>query len=211
MMLHANNLHTFLSQRPLGGEIVGMEIVGDDFGVDFENALKMIDALLKEFVAFEVFEIADVLAEEGFTAAKDTDSVFQFATDSQDRLRFALNRDWERDEAAGAAQLLRASGGDANDGIIAATQDVAIMDEKSIGDVLKTLHRFLIVDGDGLFAEIGAGHNQCVELGAAEKQVVERRVGQKSAEETIVGSDATSDRGVGFAQEKHDGAFKGQQ
>jgi hypothetical protein len=75
VMLHANNLHTFLSQSPLGGEIVGMEIVSDDLGVDFENALKMIDALLKEFVAFEVFEIADVLAEEGFTAAKDTDSV----------------------------------------------------------------------------------------------------------------------------------------
>ena len=63
-----------------------MKIVSDDSGLDFQDVLEMGDGFLKEIVAFQIFEIADVLAEEGFVVADDANGVFQFTANGEDGL-----------------------------------------------------------------------------------------------------------------------------
>ena len=71
-------------------------------------------------------------------------------------------------ETAGAAEHLRAASDEADDGIVATAEDVAIVDEVGVGDAVKTPDGFVIIDGDGLFAEVGAGHDESIELAAGE-------------------------------------------
>ena len=65
--------------------------MGDDLRLNFQDALKMGDSLFEKIVAFQVFEIADVLAEKSFRTSNDADCILQFASDGQDGLRFLFN------------------------------------------------------------------------------------------------------------------------
>ncbi len=76
VVLHRDVLQVFPLKSPFGRKIIGMEIVGDDRRLHFENALKMDYRFIEEIVALEIFQIADVLAEECFPAADDADGIF---------------------------------------------------------------------------------------------------------------------------------------
>ena len=52
VVLHANQLHSTLLQCPSGGEVVGMEVIGDDLRPDFENPLQMLDGFMEKTIAF---------------------------------------------------------------------------------------------------------------------------------------------------------------
>jgi hypothetical protein len=62
VVLDADEVRVWLAACPLGGDIAGVEVVGDGGGMDFEDLLEVVDGLLKEVVGGEVFEVADVLA-----------------------------------------------------------------------------------------------------------------------------------------------------
>src|SRR5690349_8703841 len=47
MMLDSDRLQPCLSPRPLGRKIIGMQIVGDDRGFNFQNVLQVIDRFLE--------------------------------------------------------------------------------------------------------------------------------------------------------------------
>jgi len=53
-----------------------VKIVGNDFRMNIQDALEVLHGFAEKIVAFEIFEVADVLAEEGFIAADDADRVF---------------------------------------------------------------------------------------------------------------------------------------
>jgi len=211
VMLYGDVLEVYTLECPLGGKIIGVEIVGDDGGLDFENALEMGNGFVKEIVAFEVFQIADVLAEKSFPTADDADGVFEFAANRQDGLRFAFDGDGNRNETTRAAELLGEAGGDADDGIVAATEYFTIVDEESVGDAVKALDGFLIVDGDGFLAEVAAGHDQGVEFAAGEQEVMERGVGKKDAEEAVARGNAGGKDGFATSGKQDDGSLDGEQ
>ncbi len=211
VMLYANQLHGFARQRPFGGKVIGMEIVGNHLGLNFQDALQVLDGFLEEVMALKIFQIADVLAEKSFAAARDADSVLQFCANGQNGWGFVFEGNWRGNKAARTAQYLRAASGEANDRVVAAAQDIAIVDEVSVGNRVEAPHSFFVVDGDGLFAEVGAGHDQSVELAAGKKKMVQRGVGQEDAEKTIAGSDAVCEARAGFAREQDDGSFDGEQ
>src|SRR6202035_305458 len=48
VVLDANQLRSTLLQRPLSGEVIGVEIVGDDLRFDFEDPLKMPDGFVEK-------------------------------------------------------------------------------------------------------------------------------------------------------------------
>ncbi len=175
-----------------------------------KNALEVLNSLAEEAVAFQIFQIADVLAEECFAAAKDANGVFQFTADGQNRLRFVFKGNRYGNKTAGTAQHLRLAGGDANDGIIAAAQDIAIVNEVSIGDAVEPAEGFGVIDGDGLFAEVGAGHDKRVEFGAGKEEMVKRGVRQKNAQKMIARSNAFREAGVGLARKQDDGPLDGE-
>src|SRR5260370_41138148 len=62
VVLHSDQLRSALLQRPFGGEVVGMEVIGDDLRADFEDPLQMLDSFVEETITFYVLQISDVLA-----------------------------------------------------------------------------------------------------------------------------------------------------
>lgn len=104
---------------------------------------------------------------------------------------------------------MRSAGGDTNHGIIAAAQDIAIVDKVSVSDAVEASECFGITDGDRLFAEVGAGHDERVEFGTGKKEMVERGVWQEDADEIIARSDLFHQAGIGLARKQHDGPFDG--
>ena len=166
------NAFRFLSDCPLGGEIVRVKIVRDDLGLNFQDALHVLDGFFVEIVAFEIFKIADVLAEERFGATNNADRVFQFATDGENRFGFMFEGNGHRNKAARAAKHLEARDQGTNHRIIAAAENVPIVDEISVGDTLEAPDSFVVVDGDGFFAEIRTGHDKSVEFTAGEEKMV---------------------------------------
>ena len=47
----------------------------------------------------------------------------------------------------------------------------------------------VVVDGDGLFAEVGAGHDEGADAGIGKEQMLQGRVGKKDAEPRDSGGD----------------------
>src|SRR5450759_3707327 len=101
VVLHANQLRPTLLQRPLGGEVVGMKIVGDDLRLDFEDQLQMLDRFVEKTITFDVFQISDVLAQEGLISFGEADGVLEFASDGQHRRLIVLEENRYRNKTAG--------------------------------------------------------------------------------------------------------------
>ncbi len=207
VMLDSDEVGVVLRAGPLRGEIAGVEIVGDGGGVDFEDLLEVVDGLLEEVVGGEVFEVADVLAQEGVGASGEADGVLELASDGEDRRDGFAELDGGGNEASRATNELRAGGEVLNDRVVAAEEDVAIVEEEEVGNGGEAGEGFAVVDGDGLFAEIGAGHDEGGEAGVGEEQVVERGVGEEEAEVIGVGREVVE--GGGALGEEDDGALDG--
>jgi hypothetical protein len=103
------------------------------------------------------------------------------------------------------------AGSQTSDGIITAAKNAAVVDEESVSYAVKAADGFGIVNGDGFFAEIRAGHDESVEFSAGEKKMVERRIWKKHAEETVARCDAFRQTRVWLAREQNDGALDGEQ
>src|SRR5208283_215991 len=100
VVLHTKQLHSTLLQRPFCGEVIGVEIVGDDLRPDLENPLKMPDGFVKKTIAFDVLQISDVLAQESVLSFCKADGVFQLASDRQHRRLIVFQENRHRNKAA---------------------------------------------------------------------------------------------------------------
>ena len=127
-------------------------------------------------------------------------------------MRLVLDGDWDGNKTARPAELLGdAIGSDADYGIVTTAKDVAVVNEESVGDSVETLDSFLIVDGDGLFAEIGTGHDESFEFAAGEKQMVERSIWKENTEEAIGRGDIGRKNGFGTSRKKDNRALRRKQ
>jgi len=91
-------------------------------------------ASYKKTAAFQILQIAHVLAEERFAAAHNAHGVFQLSANRQDGRRFALQRHRRGHKPTGAAQLLRLARCLAHNGIVATPQDVAVVNKERVGN-----------------------------------------------------------------------------
>ncbi len=126
-------------------------------------------------------------------------------------MRFAFDSNGDGNETARAAELLGEAGGDANDGIVAAAEDFTIVNEEGVGNTVKALNGFEILDGDGFLTQVAASHDEGIEFAAGEEEMMERGVRKKNAEEAVAGSDACGKGSFGAAGEKDDGALDREQ
>jgi hypothetical protein len=78
MMLDAYSGQS-LGLGPLCREVVRVQIMRDQSGLDLEDALEMIDSLLKETVAREILQISDVLAQKRMLPFRKADRILEFA------------------------------------------------------------------------------------------------------------------------------------
>src|ERR1035437_7058298 len=134
VVLHANQPRPILLQRPLGGEVVGMKIVGDDLRLDFENPLQVLDRFVEKTITFHVLQISDVLAQESVLSFGEADGVFEFASDSQHRGMIVLQENRYRNKTARAPHLACHAASNSHHGIVAAQQDVTVMHQEVVGE-----------------------------------------------------------------------------
>ncbi len=85
---------------PLGAEVIGMEIVGDAFGLDFENPLEVCDGVLEGTERFQVLQVPDVLAEEGLAASNEAYRALELSSDTEHRREGLAQEDGDRNLAA---------------------------------------------------------------------------------------------------------------
>ena len=72
-----------LFHRPLSRQVIGMQIVDDQFRFYLQNALQMADGLFEGMVGLEIFHIPNVRTQEGLILPRETDRIFKFTTHSQ--------------------------------------------------------------------------------------------------------------------------------
>jgi len=176
-----------------------VEIADDKLGFHLKGAHEMDERLLEESKASEVFEIAEVLALIGKATAGEGEDALQMASDGEKRRDVERELDAERDKTAGAADELRGSIDQGDYRIVAALKNLAVMHEKHVGDIAEARAGLMVIDGDGLFAQIGGGHDEGFHARIGNEQMLQRRVGQENAEPRNAGSDGWSDA-VGVAR-----------
>src|SRR4030066_588541 len=111
-----------------------MKIVRNGFRLDFQNLLEMFDGVLKEIKSRCILQIANVLAEKDRLIARQSAGIFQLRSASQDafaRRLFQENR--RRNISSGTTNDARFSL-QSRDGIIAALQNLAVVQQKTIGN-----------------------------------------------------------------------------
>ena len=73
VMLNTHDSDALLPESPFRGQIIGVKIVRDDFRFDLEDPRKMRDGIAEEIETVDVFEIADMLAQEREVVARHAD------------------------------------------------------------------------------------------------------------------------------------------
>ena len=81
MVLHLQERDLFLFRPFLGitgGEVIRMQVADDCLRMDVEEPLKMPDLLFIVFQGLQVFEVPDMLAEEGVLSLPRTEAGLLF-------------------------------------------------------------------------------------------------------------------------------------
>ena len=162
-------------------------------GVTRKSCLIWSSVSSKNSMRLVVFQIADVLAENGIVALREAERALQLATERQISSNSIPRSMVLRRISARAAQHALAAFERADHGIVHTRLDVTVVDQKPVGDAAKSAHASSFAIDDWLLAEVAAGHHQRVNSEAcrriAEQQVVQRRVGQHHAQSVVAGRD----------------------
>ena len=108
VVLDADELDALALEGVLRGQVLRVEVVHDDLGLDGEEAPEVLDALGEGAQRLVVLEVADVVADPGARAARQAERVLQLGAAGQERARRAdRQRQRLRHMAAGAPQCQR--------------------------------------------------------------------------------------------------------
>ena len=137
-----------------------MQIVNHGLRLNLERAHQVVERLAEEVEAGEVFKVAEMLALIDKTTAGQRKNILQMSADSEQRRGIEWQRHAERNESPCAANQLRSAVDNCRDRIVAALQDFAVVHQEGVGNAAEPRAGFVVIDGDGLFAQIGGGHHQ---------------------------------------------------
>ena len=117
----------------LSGEVIGMQIVSNDLGLNAEEAGEVLDALLKRLIRFCIFHVADVVTQKSIAVACEAKGVLEFASHCKNR--FGLRRKPNRigGVATRATEIYCRMLIHAQNRIVAADLNIAVMQEECIG------------------------------------------------------------------------------
>ena len=204
---------------PFAREVLGMHVAGQDLGSKAKKPLVLAERAVPGVERVGVFQIAQVLADEGLLAAREAEGRLllgaagkhagQACTVRVDAGRVGKLHGRGGD-AAGAAHDLGAAGLHAHDRVIVASQDGAVVAQPGVGHVDEARHGHLVVADDGLVGEVAARHYQRCPHGA-QQQVLQGRIGKHGAKLRQVARHARRDcQACGHARrvlaaQQHDG------
>ncbi len=169
MVLDPDLLRVLL-ERPLGREVLGVEVVGDDLGLDREHAQDELEIGAERPVCLLRVEIPEMSRQECLSPARDAERPLQLGARSDDRL---LRGDWERERRGCVAARPPDRKSGTNHRVFAATVDGAVVAQKRIRDFAEPAARVVVVECDGLVGAVSARqHEWALDLGLEE--MVER-------------------------------------
>ena len=124
----------------------------------------------------------------------------------------STEKDGHGSVSAGAADWHCLSGHDPDDGVVDAGVDAAVVMDEGIGDALQALLGFGVIDDDGFFADVAAGHDEYgfnvpALTQDAEKEVMHRGTGKHDASGGIAGGDDFGEVDPRPAAQQHDRAL----
>ena len=199
VVLDADEL-CFLLERPLRREVLRVEIVRDELGLDAEHR-----EVEREIGAERACTPARSRGRRGGARGtprprRATQNVLlSSAPDGDDRLARYPEAAARRRVPARAADRERGT----NDGVLAAAVDRPVVSEEGVGDPAQPRPRLVVLERDRLVGDIPARqHERTAEVGR--EQVVERRVREHDAEPRRPGRDRLGDRGTAPPPHEHD-------
>ena len=171
--------------RVLGGQVLGVEVVSDDLGLQGQQPLQVRQPVGEGPVRGQVLQVAVVRRDVGPAPAGQGEGVLQLGPHRQER---PLRRDRQRQRLRGVAAPAPDDRGpprhDPADGVVVAGPDLAVVDEERVGKPGQALRRVGVVGGQRLVGEVaGRQHERPADGG--QQQVVERGVGQEDAQPPV--------------------------
>ncbi len=131
-----------------------------------------------------VLQIAHVVREHGLAVAQQAKRVLQLAPHRQHgwgRVEAAWQRQRRGRVTPRSPQHAGFAAGRAHQGIIDPARDVAVVQQKALGDTGKPVQRLVVGDALRLVGNVAAGHHQRA-VDVAQQQVVQRSARQHEAE-----------------------------
>ena len=191
-------------QGVAGRLVAGVQIMGDDFGLDADETLQARHRALVGSQGFQVVEIADVGAEIGIAALRQTEGILKVRPAGQKRRDRRRQNDRPGHIPARPTEQHRPARHHTADGIVAGGLDGATVHEPGVGNPGQPPLRIAVVERDGLFGEIPRGHDQRP-LDLGKQQVVQRRIGQQESDHRVVGRHLGGQPRVGLTPHQNDG------
>jgi hypothetical protein len=206
MMLHADQGNCEALRQILADSsrrIVRMQIAGEKFGDDIEQAQQLVDRAQVGRPCFGAMKVAEMLTESYFGADRESDRILLMGSQSQCDWPVGFDPNRQRSVSARAAENFDSSIRSAGDGVVERARDRAVVDEEQVGNIGEPRERLAIVDADWFVREIAAGaYHRPVNL--VEQKPMQRRVGNHDAEPRVLGRDIGDYAGSRTAAQNHD-------
>ncbi len=199
VVLNADQLGVLL-QRPLRGQVLRVEVVGDHLRLDPEHGEVQLHVGEEGPVGELGVEVPEVRRQEGLASARDAERGLELGPGGKDRPRRRHGEGHRaRHEATRPPQRERG----ADDGVLAAAVDRAVVGEEGVGDARQPLLGLGVLVRDRLVGAVSARqHERPSEVRG--KEVVERRVGKHHAEPRHPGCDRLGHRCIRPAPDQDD-------
>src|ERR687886_1746590 len=166
----------------LGGEVLGVQVVGHQLRLHVEEPAVVLDPLPEGAQGLIVLQVPDVVAEEDVALLGHAEGVLELAPAGQSVPSEALHypqRRWR--VAPRAPDRVRLLPRGPHHAIVAAHVDGPVVNQEEVGYVPKLAEGFLVPVGYRLVGAVAAGHHER-DPRIVQQQVVQRGVGQHDAE-----------------------------
>jgi hypothetical protein len=187
VMLDGLNREVLLDGE-LGRQVFRMEVVGDDVRGDSGEPAEVVHGLQEGTVGGQMLQIADVVAGDDVRAFGHGHGVLELGPDGQHLTSGGPSqRDGLRRETPGATDHLHAPAGGGtverrpDDRVVAADVDAPVVRQDGVHHRPQTVEGVGVVVGDGLVAQVAAGHDQRTPR-PPQEQMVQRGVGEHDAQ-----------------------------
>src|ERR687885_349642 len=163
VVLYTHRREPYLLQfaSVLGGEVLGVQVVGYQLRLHVEEPAVVLDPLPEGAQGLVVLQVPDVVAEEDVALLGHAEGVLELAPAGQsvpaEALRYPQRR-WS--VAPGAPDRVRPLPRNPHHAIVAAHVDGPVVDQEEVGYVPKLLEGFLVQIGYGLIGAVAAGHHE---------------------------------------------------
>src|SRR5215813_4956467 len=161
MVLHSDLSTPVDGDGILGGEVIGMKVMGDHSWLDGEAILEMFNTLHSRVPRLLVLQVPNMVAHESVTLFAQAKSVLEVSAAREHGLNEGhCHGDGPRRIAARTAdqQFLFADG--LRHRIVTAHVSLSVMNQEVLSDLTEPPERIVVLVSDGLFAHVTAGHYQ---------------------------------------------------